>query len=673
MLFNVVDRMDQRKKTISIVVFSIVVSLTLAILLSFGMSRVFRRSKLTYHTISIGSPVGSTKEILDGDEYTQVFTVPFDKIKGLEVMFSMLGQEAGEGKAIISLSHNGEVLRTWKKKITSIRDDVYKRLFLKQTCNCTPGDEFKLTVRTEGAQAGHSFGIRAFAEDSPYVSENANVRGEAIDTKLSFNVLGSFPADMRALIPIMLFLSLVLSLILARGLFYRYWNGTTRLDELIIFLIVTACCLLFTQFSDQLNTSMGGIYFLSAVKEGKLLDYYSYQFDIIKFGMAGNYNIVVYLVMAIIHLPYYLLMQIGAIDLDAHTIVLYYSLFLGVLFYVCGRVFNKILKGYGLDDEKASFGRTMFYLSPIVLFGSVGFVQQDLLYLIFLFFGIRLYQKGHRDIAFLVISVSVALKSLPLFIIVPFILLSEKNIWKDIRYVIEILLVSLITGIIYGSDAGYQSVDHSMYYENLFTSRIVMSHWEVSLFLLIWLVFCCLCFYKKPMKDWENLFIASLGGYTIFAMFCGWNPQYLVGYGVAISAFAIITSDKNRYFAVMTVMAGALIVFSCLVFEGNVDNWMCNHGLPYLLTDIESRIQPITLSTIAKQRISLPFELTVMGVFSLLQASIVFLLFRGISEIRNNNSTLQIKKDEIYSILVYLPVIPMFLYMMISYGLLLGQ
>ena len=676
------DRMDHRRRTIWIVIFCVVVSAALAIVLSFGMRRVFSRSMKVCHLATVGLTESVTDQMLDQDTYTQTFISPFDRLKSVEVIFGTYAQTPGEGQLLVTLLHGEEKVRTWKIPLSLIPDMSYLKLDLDQVCSCSPGDEFALRFRTKGAVSGASIAIcksvREYGSDAvaPFdISKTGEPEknGEPLEGDLCFRLRGSCPANMKALLPVMLFLCLILSLILARGLFYRYWNETLKLDELIIFLLVAACCLLFTQFFDQLNTSVGGFYFLNALREGKLLQFYSYQLGVRYFGMIGNYNIVVYLAMAVLHLPYYLLTQLKVITLDAHSIVLYYNVILGIILYLCGRIFRNVLQGYGAKERQASFGRILFYLSPIVLFGTVGFVQQDLLYVLFLLLGLRLHQKGRKDMAFLVMSVSVALKSIPLFILVPFILLSEKNIWRDIRYVMEILLVTLITGIIYGSDAGYQSVDHAMYYKNLFTSVMTLSHWEASLFLVLWFVFVCWCFYQKPMEDWKNLFIASLGGFSLFVLFCGWNPQYLVGYGIVIAVFGLMTSDMNRYLTVMTVLSGSLIAMSCLYFTDNVDNYMCFFGLPVLLAGFDSRVPAVALSILVKENVSLPLEYLQMAALSLMMAAVIFLLFRGWQEIKGRSGLVEMKKNEIYSILMYLPAVPIILYMMVSYGLIFAQ
>ena len=672
MVLAAFDRMDQSRKRGMAVGFTLAVCVLLAAMLSFGMARIFGRSKHFYHTITPGNMEGGTRELVDGDEYLQVFTVPFDKLKSIEIAFSSLGHDLGPGKVVVSLLHEGENIQTWKIPIASIENYKNITLNLKKIYSCSPGDAFDVTVRTKNVVEGRSVALMR-SLTKIYEGGVCCFNGKDMGGDLYITLRGSYPARMAVLFPVMLFLSLILALILTRGVFFCYFTAAGKLDELVILLVVSACCVLFSQHADQLNSSLGGIYFLRALRHGKILDFYSYQREISQFDMIGNYNIVVYILMAVIHLPYYILMKLKVIRLDPHTIVLYYNVFLGLILFVCGKLFEKVLRGYGADHRQAFFGRILFCLSPVILFGTVGIVQQDLLYILLLLIGILLHQKGHRDAAFLVMSVSVALKSIPLFILVPFILLSEKNILKDIRFVFELLLVSLITGMIYGSDAGYQSADHAMYYGNLFDSRITMSHWEVSLFLLAWFLFCCWCFYKKKMGGWKDLFVASLGGYSIFAMLCGWNPQYLAGYGVVLAAFGIMTSDKNRYFAVMAVLAACLISVSCVMWEGNVDNVMCAHGVFYPLTDPEKNALAMSFLGLVREFIHLPVEYVRIALFSVLEAAFAFLLLRGVYEMKGHTYTAKMRQDKVYSILVYLPVVPLILYLVLGYGLMFAQ
>jgi len=93
---------------------------------------------------------------------------------------------------------------------------------------------------------------------------------------------------------------------------------------------------------------------------------------------SANYTFLVYLVLAVINLPLYIIEKIGQFSFDKYIYIQWAKIFIVLATFITGQVMKKIGLKLGMSHKRSNWQAFAFVSSPILLFGSMAFGQTDI-------------------------------------------------------------------------------------------------------------------------------------------------------------------------------------------------------------------------------------------------------------------------------------------------------
>ncbi len=197
---------------------------------------------------------------------------------------------------------------------------------------------------------------------------------------------------------------------------------------LIMILIVSSLIFI---YNDMSNTVDNTIIFMKSVLEGKFIDFYELSVEQAKTNYAANYGILMYIILAIWFLPIFAILKI----LGAQSALFNAGLFLAKMFIVGMTILSayliyKIVLFCTDKKEKASLGVFLFLSSMIVFYPIFIIVQLDIIPIFFMLLGVYGYLKNNKLLFYFSFLLAAPLKMFALILVLPLILLREKNLLK---------------------------------------------------------------------------------------------------------------------------------------------------------------------------------------------------------------------------------------------------
>ncbi len=295
---------------------------------------------------------------------------------------------------------------------------------------------------------------------------------------------------------------------------------------IVLFCILAFCILTFfyTDFMDTLDNS---ILFVECIAKGKFLDFYQYAVENIHPDTVypANYNIIMYAVFAIWNIPTVLLHIItGADYMNNLFAILWCKGLICVSLVACVSAVKKIVCRLGADKTEASVAGFLFLSSMATLLSAFIAVQYDSIMLALVLWGIYYYGEGDRKKALLLFSLAVPLKMFAVFIIIPVILVYEKNLFKVAGCALVTFLPQVIFSLPFLEDKTYQMAMHSQSSDAIDLLLNGAKAGQVNLFFLLLVIVCIFCFMSGRNANTESgtdkLYLSVYASFLVFAGFC---------------------------------------------------------------------------------------------------------------------------------------------------------
>ena len=201
---------------------------------------------------------------------------------------------------------------------------------------------------------------------------------------------------------------------------------------LIVFgLLFTMCSV----YDIDLNTNMRqGMNFWRALFENNILKYYSVNLDSFNAGeMAdkANYGMFINILNAIWVLPLYIAERVrGGNILDLFAARIWGKIFIVLLLGLSVIYVDKLANLMKYDEKRRNYLKVLYVCSPLVIMPVCQVAQFDILGLLFCLIAIYRILKEDRKGFYVFFVLAVLSKDLPFLVLLPVLLLFEKNIFK---------------------------------------------------------------------------------------------------------------------------------------------------------------------------------------------------------------------------------------------------
>ena len=401
---------------------------------------------------------------------------------------------------------------------------------------------------------------------------------------------------------------------------HRYFKEIEKTDVAFFLLVAVSSAFLYGQIFDMPLTLMQARDLISAIAQGRFFDFYDIvmekavanEYHLQNLGIieGANYNIVLYLILAILILPWVVIAKLFHLGLNYTWMCQYMELILLVMDVLAGYLVARVCEAFGFGKRQAKQTAYLFLTSFLLVFSTVGFNQVDIFYIVFLLLAMRCYAQD-RDIAFaLWMSVSILFKIFPVFLFIPMILLKKKGLWQILIYGALGFLCNGIFHLLFGRSEGYTQTKEAMDLYYHFTNRMTDAQipgniYPIPVFLVGFVLLCVFAYVSDGRKNLYGYVVFSgLFIYGTFFMFVYWHPQWACILALFICLAIPVIPQKNAMMYLETAFALGYFAITYLTwFVVPAEMFMVNGGIlpllfgkPYNGTGVAINLAKLTLN-----------------------------------------------------------------------------
>jgi len=320
------------------------------------------------------------------------------------------------------------------------------------------------------------------------------------------------------------------------------------IDILLVVVLCMAAFVFFDQWYDMNATSQQASDLLDCIFTGKPLSFYTYVFNKAAEGgymppiydpessPSAAYNIVLYLALAVWELPVYVMNHI--IPMSKYVIVLeLWARFLAVLVScICCYQFTKLAEILMTDKRKAKWAGYYFISSPLIAYCVIIRNQSDIISVLLIVLALKQYFKGKLKGFCMLMAIACCFKLMPVFIVIPLLLLAEKRVKKLIGYLslsVSLCVATYIVPML--ADPGYRLTQSLVmkddsFSQYIFKITILGGVSNTSVFLLLYFLICVIAYIAKPKENDFQIYAFLFGFVSLstFFLFIKWHPQWMV-------------------------------------------------------------------------------------------------------------------------------------------------
>ena len=516
-------------------------------------------------------------DISEGQSFEYSFPIPYDYVNTVEVLFT---DESRTSSTVIPFDAHLELLDSdgnvvIGKDMTSIFDTTagagYTRVAKGET----------YTVRFTVSHVDNFEG--ASVPQVQVSSEN----GVAFDMTGRYN--GAPSKGVFSLIYVLFSIVVVL---------YVYSMDCSSVflkksSELLLLLAVAfVSILMFSQIFDPEMIIRGALKIIETTKAGNPLAYYDYSYTSSLIAgsnyeyLAHNLDFFLLLPVAIVMLPLSFFMNSADPYNGTFTfaiILLSIVVFLAIL--ISGRLIMKICKVCDMPEDYSNTVRRLFIFSPFLLSATILFGQIDMLYIVVVIAALLMYYQGRYGVFSILMSIAIAMKTLPIMIFIPLILLVKKKPVPLISYCVGAVSFTLLSTVLFKGGFGYDAIMNVVKIRYDFMSTLFASPLGIKNdFFPICYALICIYGYMHNVSEGNKreLLRSSMtlifATYSTFVVFTDWHAQWLIPLILSMS-FLLPFYKKNNTALLLNIAAEVLLIF-CSYGSKTWSMYMTNFILP---------------------------------------------------------------------------------------------
>jgi len=484
--------------------------------------------------------------LYNGAVVEQSFNMPYTRFSGIELGVGKEREQGGATVCVDILDPQGEIILSAKLD-QLIFETGWNHFGSNRFVRVEEGAEYKMRIHVENATPDDIY----LMTDTTITAYGQNVvNGRAQEGGLVASLWGTVdgaPGKAQFALFYMFFalLALVMIYTIQSKSIDFYFDSIQQIEKILLFALLFVSAVLVSTDFDLHMIIKGGYKVVDSIKEGQFHRFYDWAYESAR--ASGNiakdiynYNILLFIFSAIITAPF---MAISSIN--SPLLMVYFQLVITALVLYSVKLLKKVVMDFGVDKRFSDRVAILYLTSSITLYGTVGYGQVDIVYVIIMLFALRLYARKKYILFSLVMSLAVAFKFFPLLVFIPLVLLSRKKI-KDI--ILCGAVCASIPGVFYltyGRSAGYQAMSTAASMEYKFMERFTAAsvgaeRYAVYIVAALYILFCIYVFSKKieGHNKPSMLMYVSLCGlvpYTLFMAFVLSNPQWVFPYAVFLS------------------------------------------------------------------------------------------------------------------------------------------
>lgn len=352
---------------------------------------------------------------------------------------------------------------------------------------------------------------------------------------------------------------------------------------LLAFALLAGFLLFFYQ--DIGDTLDNAVMFTECVLDGQPLSFYRYSAENAAPGTvySANYNIALYTLFAVWNLPTSLVHIYGGFDYTTSVFALLWAKLMVVIFYaLIAREMVKLVKVLAPEQRDAPKTSVFLFISSLCAFipGMIA-VQYDCIPLWFMLIAVRLYAEKKDAKCILVFALSVPFKLFSVFLLIPMVLLRQKNVFKILLSLLPVLIPSALLAIPFKNDAYYLAAIGSQNGDAvrlILDAMISVNNMQLGInpFLVAYFLLCLYAYSRKEKDALNEGKMAVYLGFMAFAAFSSLTPirSYWIVLVVPFMAILVSIHKGNRTMALLTD--------TLLSFGGGIyilaNHWIYNSG-----------------------------------------------------------------------------------------------
>ena len=521
----------------------------------------------TFNQGDITVPVSADKT------YEQSFEMPFVRICSVSIPLN-----TNNAKNVIAIDATAELLDgsgnvVAKKTITSAYDTVNDFKYI----NVNRGETYRLRIT-----------VNSVGSDS----QNASIPAFQTDESgaFSFTVKGIIGDSSE----VMVFTIVYLIFSIAVLLFVMRINvdeiGKTDIyDKIIIGLLLVLSILVITQYYDLFMIAKSSLRMFDAFKTGNITNYMDssytqeleYQSD--KMLFAYEYNFISIFIVGVIMAPLLFFYNGDLAYGDGAVVVMYLTVAVCIMVFVAAWLIRFVTKECEMGEDYLRNVRLLFITSSMLLYMSVAYGQIDIFYIAIMLAALPFYYRKKYYVFSLIMSVVVAMKTLPLMIFIPLLLLSVKKVREIVINMAIVMVFPVLTKVLFERNFGHTAVANIIDEDYTYVEKItnVRIGDNISVFVLLFALICIVAFFHKT--DTENkkevLFKSMLSifvTYSCFASFVDWHQQWFIPL-VLSASFLIPFYENNKFLLLINTVTEGLFILT--TNAQGVSTYMINYGI----------------------------------------------------------------------------------------------
>jgi hypothetical protein len=289
--------------------------------------------------------------------------------------------------------------------------------------------------------------------------------------------------------------------------------------------------------------------------EGHFADFYE-----VNAFSPPDYDILMYLIFALWNLPLFLSGVTSQTVQDNPGALLYNKILPIIFLMLCCYMVFVIAKRGGASKRLSLCAAFVFLSAPAAMIMTTGMGMYDSIYVFFILLGFFFYipdgKPSGKIPALLFFGLSFCIKPFGLFILIPVLLYSEKNILKAAAG----FLISLIPLVLCKLPfLGNVPAAGSRFLHFFSASSYGMG---ISMFCIAYVIVCLTAYHIKPddPSPLKYIYIAMLSILPLF-VFVTWNPQWIM---LFIPFFALLVSfnrQKSKFLLYSALSSIAYIAY----------------------------------------------------------------------------------------------------------------
>lgn len=363
-----------------------------------------------------------------------------------------------------------------------------------------------------------------------------------------------------------------------------------KADIALIGCLIVIAALAVCQFNDLYDISTSSLKILDSFRHGDVFNYSDHiYFEGLKEqsasqSMSCDYNFSILILCSIFLLPVYAIYGAG-ITYNSGGYAAVYSLMFVVA--ACLILSVWLIKGItrecGMDDRYLSNVRMLFITSSALLYMTVTFGQIDIMYIVVIILALPFYFRKKYLLFSLIMSLAVAMKSLPIMIFIPLILLANKKVRDIVINFAVVLVFPVVIKLLFGGGIGKdiflaQNDEVYGYIQRLCNMKIGDT---IALFILAFALICIAAFMCKTDTDnkadmLKKSMLVIFVTYCSFAAFVDWHAQWLIPLALSFS-FLLPFYDNKKELLLLSAASEALFILT--TNASGVSTYMINYGI----------------------------------------------------------------------------------------------